>query len=464
MTTPSTGRWRLPAFSDDPLSRLVMGTLLYLAQGIPQGVVFIAIPIWLAARGQSTAVIGAAVTAASLPWMLKVAAGAAMDRYTWLPMGRRRPWLIGSQALIAFGLVLFALLAPPVTATVLVLGFTFAISALTAVQDTALDALVIDLTPEEEQGRINGFMFGGKLFGIAAGSAVTGNLMEHHGIAPAMLASLVLFAIPALAAILIRERPGEKMLPWTRGHASPAAEVVAPDAWWPVLRLAFVTLLRRDTLLVIGLLILYGVHQTLYEKGIELFAIRRLGWGEGAVNNLGAVANIVFGAASLFLGGAVIDRLGPRRTAVVSGVASLVTILAWPLMPEWWDNSTYFIVWSFVSGMPVTLFYLTYLVLAMRASVAEVAATSFALIAATSALGVAIGGPLLAYFETMGGFNAIFAAAALLVFVAGLLPLFGTRHLGKVSPSADTIAVAGKPIAHESVQSSSARHDASLSP
>jgi len=65
---------------------------------------------------------------------------------------------------------------------------------LTAIQDIALDALVIDLTPDSEKGQLNGFMFGGKLFGIAGGVAITGYFMQHHSVSAAMLAMLGLFA------------------------------------------------------------------------------------------------------------------------------------------------------------------------------------------------------------------------------------------------------------------------------
>lgn len=178
-----------PAFADSRKLRLFLGTLLYLAQGFPQGVVFYAIPSWLAVSGQSAAVVGAAAGAAALPWSAKWAVGAFMDRYTYLPMGRRRPWLVASQCCIALAFLSYALVSPSPDATTLVIGFTFVISSLTAVQDVALDALVIDLTPDDEKGRLNGFIFGGKLFGRSS------TIMPTAG-----------------APQLLRSRPGAAML------------------------------------------------------------------------------------------------------------------------------------------------------------------------------------------------------------------------------------------------------------
>ena len=321
----------LPAFADDRKLRLFLGTILYLAQGFPQGVVFYAIPNWLAVNGQGAAIVGMAAAAATMPWMAKWAVGAVMDRYTYLPMGRRRPWLIGSQLGIAAVFLTFAALAPSPGNTLLVVGLCFVVSSLTAIQDIALDALVIDLTPDSEKGQLNGFMFGGKLFGIAGGVAITGYFMQHHGISAAMLAMLGLFAIPAIAAIAIRERPGEKLLPWTKGQSSAAAQAIKSEAWWPIITVAAKNLFRRDTLFVIVMLVVFGVHQTLWEQGTSLFAAERLGWGESDLGNLGAAGNIFFGFFSLAIGGWLIDRYGPRLIVLVSGTASLVVIgvFAW---------------------------------------------------------------------------------------------------------------------------------------
>jgi predicted MFS family arabinose efflux permease len=85
------------------------------------------------------------------------------------------------------------------------------------------------------------------------------------------------------------------------------------------------------------------------------------------------------------------------------------------------------IIWFIASGLFTTLFYLSFLVMAMRVSVKEVAATSYALIAATFALGTSAGGGALGPLEEMGGFTAIFGVAAIIVFIASLFTL-GMRH------------------------------------
>ncbi len=441
IATIAQGQHRLPAFADNRNLRLFLGTLLYLAQGFPQGVVFYAIPTWLAANGQSAAVVGAAAAAASLPWAAKFAVGAVMDRYTYLAMGRRRPWLVGAQFLIAAAFLIFAIVSPAPTATNLVIGLSFLISSLTAIQDVALDAMVIDLTPDHEMGRLNGFMFAGKLFGIAGGMAVTGYFMQYHSISAAMLAMLACFAIPAFAAIAIRERRGEKLLPWTGGQESAHARAAKPDAWWPIVTTALRGFFRRDTLLVVGLLVTYGAHQTLIEQGQSLFAVRQLGWGESDLGNLNAINNILVGVGSLLLGGWVIDRFGPRKVALLSGAVALIVIGGFAMMSGWWHSEAIFSAWVIGSGLPTTLFYLAFLVMAMRVSVVEVAATSFALIVATHSLGRTTGGWLLGVLDAQDGLMAVFVVSALFIFVAGLFPLWASHHAaGAIGPGEEPAA------------------------
>ena len=70
--------------------RLACFFLFYFAQGLPVGLTSVALPAWLASNGASDAAVGALVATAYLAWSYKFVIAAVMDRYTYLPMGRRR--------------------------------------------------------------------------------------------------------------------------------------------------------------------------------------------------------------------------------------------------------------------------------------------------------------------------------------------------------------------------------------
>ncbi len=430
MASTASPASRLPAFIDSTRMRLFLGTLLYLAQGFPQGIVYYAIPTWFAATGQSTAVVGAAAAAASLPWSLKFLAGLMVDRYTWLPMGRRRPWLVGAQAAIMLVLLWSVLFPPAPEQSSLIIGFTFVVSALTAVQDVSLDALAADLTPDDEKGRLNGFMFAGKLVGIAGGMGLTGYMIEYHGFSAAMLVMLVCFAIPAATVVLVRERPGEKLLPWTAGHRSPESEDVRAERWSAVFKGVWGNIANPTSLTVIAIIVTYGLHQVLQEQSTNLYAIRQLGWSQTQASSFSSVTNIVAAVFCLTLGGWLIDRIGPGRITLVSSLlfAGILAIAA--VDQDLIANSTAYIAWMLAGLFPSMLSYLSTLVLAMRVAESRVAATALAIMFGTQALGTTVGGTLLAPIEGLGGYPALFGAAALMIAISGSCALALSRTAG----------------------------------
>ena len=105
----------------------------------------------------------------------------------------------------------------------------------------------------------------------------------------------------------------------------------------------------------------------------------------------------------------------------------MIVIGGFALLPALWHSEPIYIAWV-LCGLPVTLFYLSFLVMAMRVSAAQVAATSFALIVATNSLGISLGGWLLGVMDQWGGFTAIFGVSSILIALAGLLPLWTSRH------------------------------------
>ena len=70
-------------------ARFVICGLLYFAQGIPRGLLSIALPAWLAAQGISAGEIASYLAVIILPWAFKLVSGPFMDRYQFLAMGTR---------------------------------------------------------------------------------------------------------------------------------------------------------------------------------------------------------------------------------------------------------------------------------------------------------------------------------------------------------------------------------------
>lgn len=407
--------------------------MLYLAQGFPQGVLFTALPSWLAVNGQPAASVGLVASASLLPWSLKFLVGGFVDRYAYLAMGRRRSWLIGAQFAIIALFLTFAAIQPDPGATILIAGLAFCLSSATAIQDIALDALVIDLTPEEELGRLNSFMFAGKLIGVAGGSAFTAFLIESYSIRLAMIGAMIFFMIPAIAALLIRERPGEKLLPWTKGSASAEALAVRHDNWWRLLKTAFSSLIRADVFVVLALMVMYGFHQQVLDNSIALFAANEMGWGETRFSGLLASVNIVSAIFCLSLLGWLIDRRGPKMMALIAGFAGAMSITTLIFGKFIWGTDALFIAWYVVVTLSILPFYLAMLVMAMRVTDQATAATNFNVLMAGLAMGGTLGGASLGTIDGWGGFEALFGVAAGVLVLSASCAFLLSGALGPVS-------------------------------
>ena len=419
----STGASKLPAYTENVRLRLATGTLLYLAQGLAQGLFFVAIPSWLAVNGQPVGAIGSFVAAISLPWSLKFFIGAVVDRYAFLPMGRRRAWLVGAQACLIISLIAFAIRSPLPSELTTIIIFGTGLSAMTAVQDVALDAMIIDLTPKNELGKINAYMLGGKSAGLAGGAALVAYFLEFQSFAIAMIATACLFSIPAFAAILIRERPGEKLFPWNEGQTSDQSRDAKPEAWWPVLRETLRVLFRRDPLLIIGLCIFYGMHQGIFEATMPAFAAQEMQWGETRYASLAGIGYLISGAAGFLVGGWATDKLGPAKLGYwTSGIVACI-IASFMFVALASTTDLFFSSWYLFYGTIVFGFYLCMVTLGMRVCEENVAATSYALMMGSMALGLMLGAGSVGFLDQIGGYESLLTAMIVTILVSAAMGL-----------------------------------------
>ena len=86
----ATGRLPAPALTEHRILRFCVVFILYVAQGLPLGLFYYALPAWQAQNGASAAAVGAVLAMTSLPWSLKLINGVVMDRFAFLSIARRR--------------------------------------------------------------------------------------------------------------------------------------------------------------------------------------------------------------------------------------------------------------------------------------------------------------------------------------------------------------------------------------
>jgi PAT family beta-lactamase induction signal transducer AmpG len=413
--------------SESRLLRLSSMTVFYFAQGLPIGLYLTAVAAWVSQNGASAADVAFLVTTTYLPWSFKFIGAALMDRYTYLAMGRRRIWLIGSQLLMVVGLVIAAVVAPTPHDISLLAWVGFAIFVGSVMQDVAVDGLAVDILPDAEQGTASAFMFAGQFFGIAVGAAMGGFFLTRYGSQVAFLAFLPFIGGIFLLAVILRERVGEKLLPWTAGQAAPAAARVSESQnWVAILKITFVSLLRRDSLVYLAASSVVRATGGILVAFWPRFATTEAGWTTESYSGMVASVGLVLAFGGMVVGALLNATLGPRRASMVSAAFYVLLgalFLAFPRLGLMWAGLIALYVIGESAGL---LFSISTNPLRMRLSDKRVAATQFTIYNSLSNLVVPAGAWLLAAAMSHGG-----RPTAMIVLIAlalaGIAALFLLR-------------------------------------
>jgi PAT family beta-lactamase induction signal transducer AmpG len=355
--------------------RFVMLFLLYFAQGLPFGLIDFALPAWLAQSGASAAEIGSVLAMVILPWTFKLAYGLLMDRYAFLAMGRRRPWIIIGQLGLALAFLAMAYANPGVQQISLIAAFAFALGLSSAVQDVAVDGLAVDILPPDEIERVNGYMFGAQAIGIAFSAAVSGYLIAYFGLPAAVVTLAAIITAILLLVLIVRERPGERLLPWTAGAASQRNLDLHLGAFGPIIRNLFTAMFTRQTLILVPALMAVTAAWGIFLGLAPLFSANILGWEKAAYSGWSGQANLVAGLAGGLLFGFAATRWGARRVFIAGALMASAAAAAMLGLQDQWTNPVVLITAIFTFTGLAVLRAVTSGSLAMRLCIPAVAAT-----------------------------------------------------------------------------------------
>ena len=400
--------------------RFAMLFFLYFVQGFPYGLFFYAIPTWLAANDVSPGAIGGFVSASTLPWMLKFLAGFVMDRFSFLAMGKRRAWLISTQIIIVLTLLVSAWSNPGFSDVLLLSALAFTVNFAAAFQDTAISGLAVDLVPDEERARANGFLLAGEGIGMAIGTALSAILIARGGVSAAfwVMAGIILLSLVLL--IIIRERPGERLLPWTSGRASDATLEHNLTAWGPLFRSVWRAMANPDGVRLTIALMLNGATYGLYVVIAPIIATNFGGWTDEDFSTLNGLAGLVSGIAGMLIFGILVDKIGTRWGGTIGLLGYACIGIVFIASAPFWQAQTVFIIVVFAAFLTSTLAYVAMYAAAMRLCDLRVAATQFAIFLAFANLGTILAGATVGTLDALGGTNLILAVASVIGFAATL--------------------------------------------
>lgn len=290
-------------------------SLLYLVEGIPFGFQTQALPLVLRGQGVSLPVLGG-LELLTLPWLAKPLFAIFVDRYPGRALGRRRAWLLPSQAL-ATVVALGAALLVGQHGLPVVIGALLLLNLCAAVLDVAVDALAVDLLGPGDLGLGNAAQVAGYKVGMLAGGWALGNVLGSAGFRGVLLG--MAFATLVVFALTLRFREP--------ASASASASVPSFSGLFTRLRAAATLPGTLSLLLVVGT---YKLGESLIDPMFKLYVVDA-GHRPRDVLAWFAAAGLAASIAGSIGGGVLATRL-PRHRALFLAAA----LRLGPLAYEWW--------------------------------------------------------------------------------------------------------------------------------
>lgn len=337
---------RLPSLSDSTLLRYTNFIALYFAEGLHMGMLFVGIPAWMAMAGKTPGEIGAFATACALPWTFKFVAAPLMDRYTYLPMGRKRPWVLFGQIGLTISFLAMGYVPDPLNNLQVFMGAAFVVSIFGALQDGATDGMAVDSIPEHQQARANGFMGGSRMIGSSFALALGSWLLNAYSFKVSMLVLSVLIGLMTFVPLFSREQPGEKIAPWTAGVASAETRRMQVSNWSVIFGALFSVFRLRNSVLVALLMFITMGAYNYFETLLPIFAVTVSGWTNVAYSRAFATADLIGGVGGIVLGGYLIERFGKKRMINVYLLMIMLLTSALVFLKMYWTNAPF--VYGFI--------------------------------------------------------------------------------------------------------------------
>jgi MFS transporter, PAT family, beta-lactamase induction signal transducer AmpG len=337
-------------------------------------------------------------------------------------MGRRRPWVMFGQLGLIASFIAMAFVPDPLNNLNLFMTAGFAVGFFGAFQDVATDGMAIDIIPVEQQARANGFMWGAKIMGISASLALGSWLMYKYGFSAAILMLSVAVALIMLVPLLLRERAGERILPWTNGEASAETKKMQITSWKAIGKSLYSVFTLRNSLLFACIAFITQGSFNYIETLLPIFTVQELGWTDRAYSNFYATATLIGGLGGMLIGGILIDKFGKIRMLNIYFFLLITLTAGFAFFKMYWGNKWFISSFMIIYQVLYVFTSIGVFATAMQCCWKKVSATQFTLYMTISNVGRIVGaksiGPIKNNFSweyTLLAFACMIALAWLLI-------------------------------------------------
>ncbi len=395
--------------------------VLYLAQGIPWGFMAITLPTYLAGHGLDAAAVGAALAMTTLPYSFKWVWGPIMDTFTIPSLGRRRPWILFAQGMMAVTAGALILI-PDLTANLDALAWMILIhTVFNSMQDVAVDALAVDLLEPQERGRANGLMYASKYAGGVIGAAGLATVIDGYGLRSAIVVQTVILLAIMMVPLLVHERSGP-----------PPARPRFGD----VVRSLGKAFRLRSAILGAALMLYANIAIGMMTAIATVLFVQELGWSQTEYVQITGGPGLALGLGGSVLGGFLADKVGHRRLAAIAAGTLALFWFGFAAAEAWWTNRTFIYALFLVEPLCQSVMTVSLFALCMDISWPKIAATQFTTYMALVNFSTTLGFKLAGHAQGWWTYRGIYIVAATLQLgVVALLPWIDPTETRRKLPS-----------------------------
>ncbi|WP_423061658.1 muropeptide MFS transporter AmpG [Citrobacter portucalensis] len=386
--------------------------ILGFASGLPLALTSGTLQAWMTVENIDLKTIGF-FSLVGQAYVFKFLWSPLMDRYTPPFLGRRRGWLLATQALLLISIAAMGFLEPG-TQLRWMAALAVVIAFCSASQDIVFDAWKTDVLPAEDRGTGAAI----SVLGYRLGMLVSGGLalwmadrwLGWQGMYWLMAALL----IPCIIATLLAPEPTDTIpVPKTLEQA-----VAAP------LRDFFG---RNNAWLILLLIVLYKLGDAFAMSLTTTFLIRGVGFDAGEVGVVNKTLGLLATIVGALYGGILMQRLSLFRALLIFGILQGASNAGYWLLSitdkHMFSMAAAVFFENLCGGMGTAAFVALLMTLCNK----SFSATQFALLSALSAVGRVYVGPVAGWFVEAHGWPT-FYLFSVFAAIPGLILLLVCRQ------------------------------------
>lgn len=350
---------KAPVLHESAYLRYFTFFYLYVMQGIPAGFALTAIANYLIGKNVAPEKVGTFIAFVGLPWILQFVWGPLIDRFQFSSMGNRKHWIVFSQwASILATTGLFVIKEPQYSLPMLS-GIFFTNSIFASIQVASVDAMAITIAPANERGKMNGFMRGGFLLGVAFSSTLFSVMLHSYTFKTTAVLQTLTLAFFSILFFFTRLERSNTLLPSAK-KINPNKEEKNPP-FKTVFKNVYKGITSEKSLRYFALIALVYFCSSVFIRSYTYHLINVMKWPDKDVSVLQGGWGSIVTFIAIIIAGTTSDKFGAKPMQVKVMWCVCIFLLFINITSRYWSYKYYsgsaLVLWNLADPLlSVTIF------------------------------------------------------------------------------------------------------------